>query len=52
MTMDTLARLEAETISQKTATELVARIEGFDENRRAVVRERERERQSVAPVRT
>ncbi len=47
-----LARLEAETISQKTATELVARIEGFDENRRAVVRERERERQSVAPVRT
>lgn len=47
-----LARLEAETISQKTATELVARIEGFDENRRAVVRERERERQSVTPVRT
>ncbi len=47
-----LARLEAETISQKTATELVARIEEFDENRRAVVRERERERQSVTPVRT
>lgn len=46
-----LARLEAETISQKTATELVARIEGFDENRRAVVRERERDRQTVTPVR-
>ncbi|MCR4511777.1 nuclease-related domain-containing protein [Aeromicrobium sp. 50.2.37] len=47
-----LARLEAETISQKTATELVARIEGFDENRRAVVRERERESRTVTPVRT
>lgn len=47
-----LACLEAETISQKTATELVARIEGFDENRRAVVRERERGSQTVTPVRT
>lgn len=45
-----LARLEAEVISQKTATELVARVEAFDENRRALVGERERPGTSPAPA--
>lgn len=47
-----LARLEVETISQKAATDLVARIEDFDENRRTLVRDRDREPQAVSPMRT